>query len=59
MALVVADERAAVVLDDRRQVGRGELSVGDPARQLVVPHAVVSTEELTICLGEVRNLVTA
>ena len=57
LALEVADERAAVVLDDGRQVRSGELSVGDPARELVVPHAVMATEELAVLLREVRNLV--
>ena len=44
LALVVTDERAAVVLDDSRQLRSRELAVGHPARQLVVPNAVVTTE---------------
>ena len=42
LALVVTDERTAVVLDDGRQLRSGELAVGHPARELVVPDAVVS-----------------
>ena len=42
LALVVPDERAAVVLDDARQVGRGEAAARDPAGQLVIPDAVVT-----------------
>ena len=59
LALEVADKRAAVVLDDGRQVRSGELAVGDPARELVVPHAVVPAEKLAIGLRQVRDLVTA
>ena len=59
LALEVADERAAVVLDDGRQVRSGELSVRHPARELVVPHAVVSAEELPVRLREVRDLLPA
>ena len=59
LALEVADKRAAVVLDDGRQVRSGELAVGDPARELVVPHAVVSAEELPVRLREVRDLLPA
>lgn len=58
LALVVADERAAVVLNHSRQVRGGELAVGNPARKLVVPHAVVTAEELAVCFREVGNLVT-
>ena len=57
LSLVVTDKRAAVVLDDRRQLRRSELAVGHPARQLVVPDAIVTTEELAVCLGKVCNLV--
>ena len=59
MALVVADEGAAVVLDDGGEVGSGELPVGHPARELVVPDAVVPAEELAVRLGKVGDLVTA
>ena len=55
----MTDERAAVVLDDGRQLRSRELAVGHPARQLVVPDAVVSTEELAVCLGKVGDLVAA
>ena len=55
----MADERAAVVLDDGRQVIGSEASVGHPARELVVPHAVVPAEKLAIGLRQVRDLVTA
>ena len=59
LTLVVANEGTAVVLDDSRQVGRGELPVGHPAWELVVPDTVVPAEELAIRLGEVSDLVTA
>ena len=59
MALVMADERAAVILDDRRQLRSSELAVRHPARELVVPDAVVTTEELAVCLGKVGDLVAA
>ena len=59
MALVVPNERATVVLDDRREVRGREAAVRDPARELVVPHAVVPAEELPVRLGEVRDLVPA
>ena len=55
----MTDKRAAVVLDDGRQLRRRELAVGHPARELVVPDAVVTTEELAVCLCEVSDLVTA
>ena len=53
----MTDERAAVVLDDSRQLRRRELAVGHPARQLIVPDAVVTAEQLAICLCEIRDLV--
>ena len=59
LALVVTDERAAVVLDDGRQLRSRELTVGHPARELVVPNAVVTTKELAVCLSEVCDLVAA
>ena len=59
LTLVVANEGTAVVLDDSRQVRRGELPVGHPARELVVPDTVVPTEELAVRLGEVGDLVAA
>ena len=55
----MADERAAVVLDDRRQVRSSELAVCDPARELVVPDTVMSAEELAVRFRKVRNLVAA
>ena len=55
----MTDERAAVVLDDRRQLRSGELAVGHPARELVVPHAVMSSEELSVGLRQVRDLITS
>ena len=59
LALEVADERAAVVLDDGRQVRSGELAVRHPARELVVPHAVVTAKQLPIALRELRDLVSS
>ena len=59
LSLIVTDERAAVVLDDGRQLRSGELAVRHPARQLIVPDAVVTTEELAVCLCEVSDLVAA
>ena len=47
-----------MVLDDRRQLRGSEATTGDPAWELAVPHAVVATEELTIGLGEISNLVS-
>ena len=48
-----------MVLNDGRQVRGSELAVRDPARELVVPHAVVAAEELAVRLREVRDLVPA
>ena len=59
LSLIVTDKRAAVVLDDGRQLRSRELAVRHPARQLVVPDAVVTTEELAVCLGKVCDLVAA
>ena len=59
LSLVVTDKRAAVVLDDRRQLRSSELAVGHPARQLVVPDAVVTAKELAVCLRKICDLVTA
>ncbi len=42
LSLVVADEGAAVGLDDGRQSRSIEVAARDPARKLVVPHAVVA-----------------
>ena len=58
LALVVAHEGAAVILDDGGQVGRGESTTANPARKLVVPNAVVATEQLAVSLGEVGNLIS-
>jgi hypothetical protein len=55
----VADERTTVVLDDGGELRSGELATGHPARELVVPNAVMATEKLAVGLGEVRNLVTS
>ena len=59
LSLIVTNERAAVVLNDGRQLRRRELAIGHPARELVVPDAVVTTEELAIRLCEVCDLVAA
>ena len=59
LSLIVTDEGAAVVLDDGRQLRSSELAVRHPARELVVPDAVVTTEELAVSLCEVCDLVTA
>lgn len=58
-ALVAADKCAAVVLNDGCQVGGSEAAIGHPARELVVPDAVVSTEELAVSLRQVSDLITA
>lgn len=44
-----------MVLDHSGQVRSRELAIRDPARELVVPHAVVSAQELAIRLREVRD----
>ena len=54
----MTDERAAVVLDDRRQLRSSELAVRHPARELVVPDAVVTTEEHVVLLGDGRDGIT-
>ena len=58
LTLVVTDEGAAVCLDDVRELRGSELAVRHPARKLVVPHAVVATEQLAVRLREVGDLVT-
>ncbi len=55
LSLVVADDRTAVGLDDRRQLGCGEVAARDPAGQLVVPNTVVPAQKLAIRLREVRD----
>lgn len=55
----MADEGAAVVLDDGGEVGLGESTAGDPGWELAVPDTVVSTEELTVLLREVGDDITA
>ena len=42
LALVVADKGTAMSLDDRGQCRCVEVTAGDPAWELVVPHAVVA-----------------
>ena len=46
-------------LDDRGQSSRVKAAVRDPAGKLVVPHAVVPAEKLSVRLRQVRDLVTA
>ena len=48
-----------MVLDHTRQLVGGPRRTGHPARELVVPHAVVPAEQLAVALRELRNLVTA
>ena len=59
LSLVVPNDGATVRLDHVREIVCSERPAADPARQLVVPHAVVAAEELAVGLGEVRDLVTA
>ena len=47
LTLVVADKRAAVVLDDGGQGSRGPAAAGHPAGELVVPHAVVAYKNMS------------
>ena len=44
-----------MVLDDSGQVRSGELAVGDPARELIMPHAVMSAKQLAVRPGEIRD----
>ena len=46
-------------LNHARQLVGGPRRAGHPARELVVPHAVVPAEQLAVALRELRNLVTA
>ena len=55
----MADEGAAVVLNDSGEVGLGESAAGYPGRELAVPDTVVSTKELSVLLREVGNDITA
>ena len=58
LTLVVADKSTAVVLNDACQGVDSPGTAGDPARELVVPDAVVPAEELAVRLREVGNHVT-
>ena len=53
----MTNKGATVVLDHTRQLVGGPRRTGHPARELVVPHAVVATEQLPVRLREVRDLV--
>ena len=48
-----------MVLDDGRELGGRKPAVADPAWELVVPHAVVPAEQLSVRLGKVSDLVAA
>ena len=54
----MANDSRTMRLDDGCQGGRVEAAVGNPARELVVPDAVVSTHDLTVLLGASDNLVS-
>ena len=55
----MSDEGTTVGLNDVGEIRCGELSIRNPARELVVPHAVVPTEKLSVRLRQVGDLVTA
>ena len=54
----MAHDGAAVRLDDRREGSSVEVAARHPAWELVVPHAVVATEEHVVLLGDGRNGIT-
>ncbi len=55
----MSDERAAVHRDHVCQIRSRELPVRDPARELVVPHAVMPAQQLPVLLRQARNHVPA
>ncbi len=55
LTLVVADNSAAVGLNDLSQLRGGPVAVRNPARELAVPHAVVSAQELPVVFGKVGD----
>ena len=55
----MGEQCRAVSLDDARKLRRTEATVGNPARQLIVPDAVMAAEKLSVGFGEVGNLITS
>ena len=54
----MAHDGAAVRLDDGREGSSVEVAARYPAWELVVPHAVVTTEEHVVLLGDGRDGIT-
>ncbi len=61
LSLVVSDDRAAVVLDDLRKLLCIEVPGSYPARELLVPDAVVTCENIQFfhIFGPFKTVVTA
>ena len=49
------NQGTTVGLDDVREIRCGKLPVRDPARELVVPNAIVPPEQLAVLLGQIGN----
>lgn len=56
--LVVTYKCTTVILNDASELSGGKLAIGYPTGQLVVPHAIVPSHELTVGLSLAHNLIT-